>query len=166
MQALTPDMQRVVTEQRLGFVATVDADGTPSVSPKGTFMVLDDHHIAFGEIRSPRSLANIDRQSRVEVNFVDPFARRGYRFKGPARVVGRNADDFGHLHSKFAEVWPTLADRMRAIVVISVERALPLVTPSYDIGQTEEALRRHWALHFRGLQPGGRYAGEEEWPRS
>jgi hypothetical protein len=33
---LTEDMERVVSEQRLGFVATVCPDGTSSLSPKGT----------------------------------------------------------------------------------------------------------------------------------
>ena len=49
---LTPDMKRIIGEQRLGFVATAALDGTPNVSPKGTFTVLDDRTIAFGEIRS------------------------------------------------------------------------------------------------------------------
>ncbi|MGI9521452.1 MAG: pyridoxamine 5'-phosphate oxidase family protein, partial [Hyphomicrobiaceae bacterium] len=35
---LTGDMRRIVEEQRLGFVATVDAGGAPHVSPKGTFV--------------------------------------------------------------------------------------------------------------------------------
>jgi len=34
MGILTEDMKRVVNEQRLGFVATVCPDGTPSLSPK------------------------------------------------------------------------------------------------------------------------------------
>jgi predicted pyridoxine 5'-phosphate oxidase superfamily flavin-nucleotide-binding protein len=33
---LTPDMKRIIEEQRLGFVATASLDGTPNVSPKGT----------------------------------------------------------------------------------------------------------------------------------
>ena len=49
---LTPDMKRIVEEQRLGFVATAAADGTPNVSPKGTFIVLDDETI--GSARSVR----------------------------------------------------------------------------------------------------------------
>jgi hypothetical protein len=32
--------KRVVREQRLGFVVTVNADGTPNVSPRATFIVL------------------------------------------------------------------------------------------------------------------------------
>ena len=50
---LTADMKRIIEEQRLGFVATVNADGTPNVSPKATFVVLDDATIGFGDIRSP-----------------------------------------------------------------------------------------------------------------
>jgi hypothetical protein len=34
---LMPDMKRVIEEQRLGFVATAAPDGTPNVSPKGSF---------------------------------------------------------------------------------------------------------------------------------
>lgn len=36
MGVLTEEMQRVVREQRLGFIATVCPDGTPNFSPKGT----------------------------------------------------------------------------------------------------------------------------------
>ena len=44
---LTADMQRVLNEQRLGFVASVCEDGTPNLSPKGTTTVWDDEHIVF-----------------------------------------------------------------------------------------------------------------------
>ena len=80
---LTPDMQRIVEEQRLGFVATVAPDGTPNVSPKGTFIVLDTKTIAFDEIRSPATIRNLRANPRVEVNFVDPFVRKGYRLLAP-----------------------------------------------------------------------------------
>ncbi len=53
MAKLTEGMKRVVSEQKLGFVATVGEDGLPNLSPKGTFLVLDDEHIVFAEIRSP-----------------------------------------------------------------------------------------------------------------
>lgn len=43
-------MQRVVGEQRLGFHATVCADGTPNLSPKRTTDVWDDDHLFFAEI--------------------------------------------------------------------------------------------------------------------
>jgi predicted pyridoxine 5'-phosphate oxidase superfamily flavin-nucleotide-binding protein len=56
---LTADMKRVVEEQRLGFVATVCPDDTPNLSPKGTTAVWDDDHLAFANIRSPGTLANL-----------------------------------------------------------------------------------------------------------
>ena len=42
IRGLTPDMKRVIAEQRLAFVATVCPDGTPNLSPKGTIAALDD----------------------------------------------------------------------------------------------------------------------------
>jgi len=41
----------------------------------GTFVVLDDRTIAFGEIRSPGTIRNLRANPRIEVNFVDVFVR-------------------------------------------------------------------------------------------
>jgi len=151
---LTADMKRVIEEQRLGFVATSAPDGTPNVSPKGTFAVLDDRTIAFGDIRSPGTLQNLKTNPRIEVNFVDVFVRKGYRFAGTAAVVERGAADFEILLPKLGS---TLAHRVRAIVKITVTRALPLTSPAYDDGKTEPELRRAWTTRFRRLQPGERF---------
>ena len=78
---LTAEARRVVTEQRLAFVATVCPDGTPNVSPKGTIAVWDDDHLVFADIRSPGTVANISWNPAVELNIVDPFSRKGFRFK-------------------------------------------------------------------------------------
>src|SRR5512147_2051521 len=87
MGILTADMKRVVAEQRLGFVATVCPDGTPSVSPKGTTAAWDDDHLVLANIRSPGTLANLRANPSAEVNVVDPFLRKGYRFKGVASIL-------------------------------------------------------------------------------
>ena len=52
MGILTDDMKRVVRQQRLAFVATVCADHSPNLSPKGTIAVWDDEHLVFANIRS------------------------------------------------------------------------------------------------------------------
>lgn len=153
---LTPDMKRIITEQRLGFVATAAPDGTPNLSPKGTFIVLDDATIAFGEIRSPGTLRNLRANPRVEVNFVDPFVRKGYRFAGTATVIERGAAAFPALLEQFGS---PLAPRMRAVVTISVSKALPLTSPAYDEGATEPEIRRGWTRRFRDLQPQQRFEG-------
>src|SRR6202008_5015674 len=87
MGILTADMKRVVEEQHLGFVATVCADGTPNLSPKGTTAVWDDDHLVFANIRSPGTMANLRLNPSVAINIVDPFVRKGYRFKGVATIL-------------------------------------------------------------------------------
>ena len=84
-------MKRVVSEQRLGFVASVCADGTPRLSPKGTTAVWDDEYLVFADITSPGTVDNLRARPVVEVNVVDPIARKGYRFKGEARVLTEGA---------------------------------------------------------------------------
>ena len=151
---LTPDMKRIIEEQRLGFVATADLEGTPNVSPKGTFIVVNDQTIAFGEIRSPGTMRNLRANPRIEVNFVDPFVRKGYRFAGTATVVERGDSTFDTLLSNFRS---PLAPRMRAIVTITVTKALPLMSPAYDDGTMEPEIRRSWTARFRKLQPHERF---------
>ena len=56
---MTAGIMQVVREQRLGFVNTVNADGAPNLSPKGTFAIVDAATVAFAEIRSPATLRNL-----------------------------------------------------------------------------------------------------------
>ncbi len=139
MPILTDDMKRLVSEQRLGFYATVCADGSPNVSPKGTTCVLDDDHLFFVDVRSPRTVENIRGGSLVEVNVVDPFVRKGYRFKGPAVVHERGSSVYERGLERLREAGSTLVDRVRAIVVIEVREARPVVSPLYDDGAVSEA---------------------------
>jgi predicted pyridoxine 5'-phosphate oxidase superfamily flavin-nucleotide-binding protein len=89
MGKLSEEMKKLVERQRLGFVATVCPDGTPNVSPKGTVSVLDDEHLIFADIRSPGTVANLRTNPNVEVNVVDHFVRKGYRFRARPRYWAR-----------------------------------------------------------------------------
>jgi len=160
MGILTEDMTRVVREQ-LGFHATVCEDGTPNLSPKGCTFVWDDDHIFFAHIRSPQTVANIRRGSWVEVNLVDPFVRKGYRFKGPAAVYepGSTQFDQGIERLRDEGVSAEARTRVQAIAVIEVQHARTLVSPAYDDGLTTEATlaktfhARFAALHEHLLDP-------------
>src|SRR5687767_1543786 len=123
MGVLTDEMKQVVEQQRLGFVATVCADGTPNVSPKGTICVLDDDRLMFADLHSPGTVANLRKNPGVEVNVVDPFVRKGYRFKGRAEVLEEGAD-FERLMAVFVGRGVFDAPRrIRAIVVMRVDQA-------------------------------------------
>jgi predicted pyridoxine 5'-phosphate oxidase superfamily flavin-nucleotide-binding protein len=92
MAKLSEEMKRLVERQRLGSVATICPDGTPNLSPKGTVSVLDDEHLIFADIRSPGTVSNLRTSANVEVNEVDHFIRKGYRFKGTAQVLDSGSD--------------------------------------------------------------------------
>lgn len=148
MGILTMDMKRIVSEQRLGFVATVCPDGTPNLSPKGTTAVWDDDHLIFADIRSPQSVQNIERNASVEVNVVDPLVRRGYRFKGTG-AVHRAGELFERGIRFYRDMGVT--SEIRAIVLIHVERASPVLSPAYDRGDTELQIRDRWRGYWRKL---------------
>lgn len=148
MGALSPDARRVVEEQRLGFVATVNADGTPNLSPKGTLAVLDEDHLVFANIRSPGTIRNLRERPTVEVNVVDPFGRMGYRFRGTATIAEAGAR-LEELLGFYRDRGTTLP--IQSVVVIRVERAEPVLTPAYDQGLTESEIRVLWRAHFFAL---------------
>jgi uncharacterized protein len=148
---LTDDMKRVVNQQRLAFVATVCPDNTPNLSPKGTIAVLDDDHLVFANIRSPQTIANLRRNSAIEINVVDPMVRKGYRFKGTATVVESGAR-YEEVTAFFAA--RGVSNRIREIVVIKVEHALSVISPAYDLGLSEAEIREGWERHFEAIKRG------------
>ena len=68
MAIITDDMRRIVQATRLCFVATVDEDGTPNLSPKSSLMVYDDDHLLFANIASPNTVRNLRRNPAIEIN--------------------------------------------------------------------------------------------------
>jgi uncharacterized protein len=151
MGLISADMQRVVEEQRLGFVATVCPDGTPNLSPKGTTAVWDADHLVFANIRSPGTLANLRQNPHVEVNVVDPFVRKGYRFKGVAAVL-----EAGPLYDQVLAFYRErgVANVIREVVMVRVHRAQPMDSPAYDLGLTEAEVRMRWERHWEAVRDG------------
>ena len=136
----------------LGFVATVTPEGRPALSPKGTFLVLDDDTIAFGDIRSPGTVANLEHLPEAEVNFIDQWKRKGVRIRGAARIVNPGAE-FDTLIGQWRELWGDLADRINALVLISAQEVKPVTTPPYDDGTTEEDMVALYKAKFAEIYP-------------
>jgi uncharacterized protein len=70
---------------------------------------------------------------------VDPFVRKGYRFKGRAEIHQRGSAVFSEGVERMRADGSKLTERVEAIVVIEVRHAAPLVSPAYDDGATTEA---------------------------
>lgn len=143
---------RQMVDEGLGFVATVNADGTPNLSPKGTLAAWDDQHLVFADIASPNTSANLERNPAVEVNVVDTLIRRGYRFAGTA-VVHRGGTVFEEGVQFYEDRGTVQArDRIRAVVVIAITKARQLRSPAYTLGTTEEELRTTYRSLLLGDQ--------------
>lgn len=147
---LNENAKQLIRDFALGFVATVDGGGRPCVSPKGTFLVLDDDTVAFADIRSPGTLANLRAGPALEVNFLDVLKRKGLRLRGTARVVEQGAE-FEELLPKWQAVWPGLAPRIKTLVIVSVEAVKPLITPPYDDGATEAEMIAMYKAKFAAM---------------
>jgi predicted pyridoxine 5'-phosphate oxidase superfamily flavin-nucleotide-binding protein len=148
----------VVGEQRLGFVATVCPDGTPNLSPKGTTAVWDADHLVFANIRSPGTIANLRANPSIEIDVVDPLARKGYRFKGTATVLdaGARYDEIVAFYRKRG-----VRSAIREVVLVRVERALAIDSPAYDDGRSEADVRAQWEDYWRSVRAGNRLADRQ-----
>ena len=151
MGILNEDMKRVVRQQRMGFIATVCPDGSPNLSPKGTTAVWDDDHLVFADLASPTTMANLRHNPALELNVVDVFSRKGYRFKGTVSIVEKGEalfDEICHVFETGSRGVQRVQLPARAYVLLKVERALPVVSPAYVPGKTERATREEWAQHW------------------
>jgi predicted pyridoxine 5'-phosphate oxidase superfamily flavin-nucleotide-binding protein len=150
MATLTEQMKELVERQRLGFIATVCADGSPNLSPKGTLRVLDDDRLVFADLKSPATVRNLRLNSSIEINVVDQFIRKGYRFKGHAEVLDSGAE-FERLVAFYATLGLSDAPKkIQSIVIITVEQVRPLISPAYDYGAEEDAVRAQWTSYYLG----------------
>jgi uncharacterized protein len=150
MIKLSEEMKELVERQRLGFVATVCPDGTPNLSPKGTVCVLDDERLIFADIRSPGTVSNLRTNPNVEINVVDHFARKGYRFKGTAQVLDTGPDFERHVAFFSGRGLRDAPSRIRAIVIVRVNQARPLISPGYDYLTDEVSMRAYWLKYYVG----------------
>ena len=148
MGVLNNEIKDFVRKQKLAFVATVFPDGTPNLSPKGTTTVWDDDHLVFADIHSPVTVENLLSNSSIEINVVDFFARKGYRFKGVATVLSEGA-----LFDQAISFYKDAGSKyiIKNIVLIKVERVLPVWSPAYDIGLSEEDVIKRWTDYWGAI---------------
>jgi uncharacterized protein len=151
MVLLSEAMIRMVDEQRLGYVASISPEGFPRVSPKGSLRVWDESHLVFADVDSPKTVENLLKNPRTEVNVVDPFLRKGFRFSGNATAL-RGGDLYSQVLDRYKAEGADIS-RVRWVVLIDVTGTSPLVSPVYSAGLTEEDVRRLWEEYYaKGTQ--------------
>jgi len=102
MTKLTDEAKKAIEEIRPSLVATSSRIGKPNVSAKGSFRVLNDEHVVFADIASPRTVANIRENAQVAVICLDAAARKGCRIWGKGSVLN-SGELFDQLTAEYAE---------------------------------------------------------------
>jgi hypothetical protein len=98
-------------------------------------------------------MANLRLNPSVEVNIVDPFVRKGYRFKGVATIL-----ESGPPHQQgiaFYQARGSRVDLFKEIVLVRVQTTQPIDSPAYDLGMTEDEVRDRWERHFQSIRGRG-----------
>ena len=145
MVIITEEIKNFVNFQKLGYVATISTDNTPNLSPKGTIMVLDESHIAFADIQSPKTVENLKHNPSIEINVVDMFSRRGYRFSGTAEII-LSGDKFNKIITYYKT--SGVKSSIKSVILIKIEKLSEVLSPLYDLGHTEEELKTKWKKYY------------------
>jgi len=148
MIEISDEIKNFIEQQKLGFVATVSPDGTPNVSPKGTILVWENHFVIFADIKSPQTMLNLEKNPVVEINVVDPLARRGYRLKGKSKIL-RDNEEFLKILKHYKE--KGIKSKINAVVMVKVDTLSEITSPLYDLGYSEEEIKEKWKKHYLSL---------------
>ncbi len=138
---LNDDMKTIIKRSNLSFVATINQDGSPNLSPKSTLRPFDDNSLIFANLASPGTVENLNRSSKTEINCIDVFSRRGYRFTGTATVHSPGDDIYNEFNQTILlELGPST--KVHDAVLIKLTSVSPILSPAYDNPScTEEKLR-------------------------
>lgn len=71
----------------LCWLATVDDQGQPNVSPKEVWAIVDAQHVVVANIASPITVRNITQQPQVCLSFVDVWVQKGFKLQGTAQEL-------------------------------------------------------------------------------
>ena len=142
---ITDDIKEFVSRVKLGFVATVCPDNTPNLSPKGTTIVWNDNHLVFADIHSPGTIDNLKSNPAIEINIVDVFTRKGFRFKGLGQILSEG-DTFEKILSYYRD--NGTKHPIKNFVLVKVDRILPLISPAYFSSLSEDEIKDYWVQYW------------------
>lgn len=120
MAVITEDMKQFIENNRPSYVATTSAEGIPNVSPKRTIRVLDENHLAFADILSPKTRQNLKENNNVCVLLVNAQEARGYQFKGKAEYL-TTGELFEKISAEIKERMPQFP-AVQGVVKIKVDQ--------------------------------------------
>ncbi|RZF25463.1 pyridoxamine 5'-phosphate oxidase family protein [Paraburkholderia sp. UYCP14C] len=155
MIEITADAEAIIKGAILSFVATVNKDGTPNLSPKASLTVRNGK-LYFADIASPGTLRNLNLNPAVEINVVDIFQRRGYRFNGQAFILPP-----GEIEYLMIADWIRLINGpeypVEHVVRVDVSSISPLLSPAHifaDPPRSQDEIEKTYRQKY-GVRPIG-----------
>jgi len=94
---LNEQHKKLIEKSVLCWVATVNKDGQPMVSPKEVFELHTNNRLVFAVIASPNTLKNIKQHAKVGVSCLDIWTQKGVQMNGIAEIIDP-------IHNKFKEL--------------------------------------------------------------
>jgi predicted pyridoxine 5'-phosphate oxidase superfamily flavin-nucleotide-binding protein len=116
MAKLTEEAKKIIGEIHPALVATTGKTGKPNVSAKGSLQVMDDGHLVFADVASPRTIANIKENPQVAVLCLDAASRKGCRVWGKGEIITS-----GEIFDKMAKAMAARNMKVKDVVKITVE---------------------------------------------
>ena len=116
MAKLSEEAKKAIGAIRTAFVATASKTGKPNVSAKGSLRVLDDEHVLFSDLNSPRTIANIKENPQVAIICLDTATRKGCRIWGKGEIISS-----GELFDRFVAEFAARNMKVKHLVKVAVE---------------------------------------------
>ncbi len=116
MAKLSEAAKKIIGEFGPAIIATASKTGKPNVSPKGSFRVLDDEHVVFANIASPRTMGNLKENPQLTAIMLDRSSRKGCRVWGKAEIL-HSGDLFDSISAEFAP----RGMKIKSVVKVDVE---------------------------------------------
>lgn len=154
MPLLNEPIRDAARRSVLCWLATVDADGQPNVSPKEVWTIADEQHVVVAHIASPVTARNIRQHPQVCLIFVDVWAQKGFKLLGNAHELCADDPPF----AGWAAPLLAIAGQrfvIQSVLVIRVNAVAPIVAPSYRFfpDATSEAAQIAAAMRTYGVRP-------------
>ena len=148
MSIITNKIKIFLSTQKLGYVATVSSEGKPNISPKGTIIAWSSELLAFANIRSPDTIINLQNNSFVEINIIDPLSRKGYLFKGTGKII-KDTPMYDDIVNHYRATG--IQSPINSVVIIRVSSVSEVISPLYDLGKSEEDIKLKWKNFFNNF---------------
>ena len=116
MTKLSDEAKKAIGEIRPSLVATSSGTGKPNVSAKGSLRVLDDEHVVFADIASPRTVNNIKENPQVAIICLNAAERKGCRIWGRGEIQSS-----GELFDKLSAEYAEKNMEVKNVVTVAVE---------------------------------------------